>query len=138
MTKIDFYVGMKNRLSFAYRLVRKAYRSKFGVVVIADIDVLKTFDAQLWQLNPLDFIPHCFSNNLDLAKVTPVVLSDFTWEFSSCEILVNLGERVPMRFSRYERLLEVIGNDPLSIQAARERYRTYKKEGYLIESHKIL
>lgn len=138
MTQIDFYVGMNDRLNFAYRLVRKIYKYQSKIVVTGDIKTLKIFDDLLWKSVPTDFIPHCFVHDVGLVKTTPVILCDIDFHFSFYEVLINIGENIPCHFSRYERLLEVIGNDSVSVKAARHRYIQYKKLGYLIKSHKIL
>ena len=47
-------------------------------------------------------------------------------------ILVNLGETVPAQFARFERLLEVVGNEDDELAAGRERYRFYRDRGYAL------
>lgn len=138
MTKIDFYVGMHEQLDFAYRLVRKAYRQQEKLMVTGENEILKEFDVLLWNAVPTDFIPHCFVEKENIAEKTPIVLSVLGWQSASYDILINLGRNLPRYFSRYQRLLEVVGSDVLAIKAARSRYRIYKNQGYFIKSHKII
>jgi DNA polymerase-3 subunit chi len=37
---------------------------------------------------------------------------------------------VPERFSRYERLIELVASDEVSVFKGRERYKLYKQRGY--------
>jgi DNA polymerase-3 subunit chi len=54
-------------------------------------------------------------------------------ELASADLLINLARETPAFFGRFERMLEVIGNDPEEIQAGRTRYRFYKERGYALK-----
>ncbi|RDJ93817.1 DNA polymerase III subunit chi, partial [Lacticaseibacillus rhamnosus] len=40
-------------------------------------------------------------------------------------------------FSRFQRLVEIVGTDASDRQAARERYRFYRDRGYEIRTHQL-
>jgi DNA polymerase-3 subunit chi len=115
--------------------VRKAYLSGQPIVVLAEPDRLAAFDEQLWTFSPLDFVPHCMAAS-PLAKDTPVVLAANLDEVPHHQILVNLGMSVPPQFARFERLLEVVGNEEQELAAGRERYRFYRDRGYALNNYK--
>ena len=56
-----------------------------------------------------------------------------TPEFS--DVLINLSSEVPLFFSRFERVTEIIGL--LDKASGRERFRFYRDRGYPLKSHTI-
>ena len=53
------------------------------------------------------------------------------------QVLVNLGERMPPAFSGYARVIELVGSDAASRQAARARFRSYREQGYTPLTHDV-
>jgi DNA polymerase-3 subunit chi len=53
------------------------------------------------------------------------------------EVLVNLGSTLPQFFTRFRRLVEVVGDDPEDRAQARQRYRYYKDRGYPLATHEV-
>ncbi|MCC8391742.1 DNA polymerase III subunit chi [Paraburkholderia sp. MMS20-SJTR3] len=135
MTRIDFHSNVGNALLYACRLARKAYLAGQPLVVLAEPPRLRAFDEQLWVFSPLDFIPHCMAGT-PLASETPVVLTSNLDAAPHHQILLNLGATVPAQFARFERLLEVVGNDQDELVAGRERYRFYRDRGYALNNYK--
>ncbi|QSN61874.1 DNA polymerase III subunit chi [Caballeronia sp. M1242] len=135
MTRIDFHTNVGDPLAYACRLARKAYASGRSLVVLADPARLAAFDEQLWTFAPLEFVPHCMAKSA-LAQETPVVLAADLDDVPHHQVLVNLGAPVPAQFARFERLVEIIGDDADELAAGRERFRFYRDRGYAIETHK--
>ena len=50
-------------------------------------------------------------------------------------MLINLGAAIPEFFSRFERVAEIVLNDPESLRASRARWSFYKDRGYPLEHH---
>ena len=60
------------------------------------------------------------------------------WEpEGECEVLINLDSDVPLFFSRFERVAEILDQDPQTRQKGRERYRFYRDRGYDLNTHEI-
>ncbi|MDR5811079.1 DNA polymerase III subunit chi [Caballeronia sp. LZ019] len=135
MTRIDFHTNVGDPLAYACRLARKAYASGRALVVLAEPQRLAAFDAQLWTFAPLEFVPHCMAKSA-LAQETPVVLASDLNDVPHHQVLVNLGAPVPAQFARFERLIEIVGNESDELAAGRERFRFYRDRGYAIETHK--
>jgi DNA polymerase-3 subunit chi len=135
MTRIDFHSNVGDSIAYACRLVRKAYLSGQPIVVLAEPDRLAAFDEQLWTFSPLDFVPHCMAAS-PLAKDTPVVLAANLDDAPHHRILINLGQSVPVQFARFERLIEVVGDDEEELAAGRQRFRFYRDRGYALNMHK--
>jgi DNA polymerase-3 subunit chi len=89
----------------------------------------------LWTFSDVDFIPHCMADS-PLAAGTPVVLTTALELAPHHAILINFSAAVPTQFARFERLLEVIGNQPDMLAAGRERYRYYRDRGYALNMYK--
>jgi DNA polymerase-3 subunit chi len=135
VTRIDFHTNVGDPLAYACRLARKAYASGRSLVVLAQSERLAAFDEQLWTFAPLEFVPHCMAKS-PLAQDTPVVLASDLDDLPHHQVLVNLGAAVPAQFARFERLIEIIGNEAGELAAGRERFRFYRDRGYAIETHK--
>jgi DNA polymerase-3 subunit chi len=135
VTRIDFHTNVGDPLAYACRLARKAYASGRALVVLAEPQRLAAFDEQLWTFAPLEFVPHCMAKS-PLAQETPVVLASDLNDVPHHQVLVNLGAPVPAQFARFERLIEIVGNEGDELAAGRERFRFYRDRGYAIETHK--
>ena len=74
-----------------------------------------------------------------MAERTPVLLtaSDADVPASHRQVLVNLGERMPPAFADYARVVELVGTDAQSRQAARVRFRSYREQGYTPLTHDV-
>lgn len=137
MTEIDFYSGGGDKLHTACRLVAKVVRQDLKLMVYSpDTAMVERLDKLLWTFSPIDFIPHCRTDD-KLAGVTPVVLGHQYTQLPHDDVLLNLDAEYPPFFSRFQRLIEITGTTPEDTQAARKRYRFYKDRGYEIRHHKL-
>jgi DNA polymerase-3 subunit chi len=139
MTRIDFHFNAPDRLAYGCRLVRKVHRAGHRIVVHCDTpDLLQAMNEALWTFSAQDFIPHVLAQD-QLADRTPVLLADddVPPALGMHDVLINLGQSLPPGFSRYERLIEVIGPDEPDRQAGRERWRFYRDRGYPLNTHDL-
>jgi len=137
LTRVDFHFNAPDKLQYGCRLVRKIYRARHKVLVWCDDKVrLAEFDRMLWTFSQHDFIPHVAACD-PLAAETAVVLAGEPAETAFHEVLVNLGNATPPMFSRFDRLIEVVANDPTDRDAARERWRFYRDRGYPMHRHDL-
>jgi len=144
MTRVDFYVleesAEQARERFACRLAEKAWRLKHRVYLYAASPAeARHLDSLLWTFNDRSFLPHVLdAPDLDpeLAAATPVRVGAGEPAFEA-ELLVNLGGDVPLFFSRFARVAEIVGGDEARRALARERFRFYRDRGYAMETHHI-
>jgi DNA polymerase III subunit chi len=137
MTRVDFYFNCENRLSTACSLCQKAYRSGKRLFVYApDRVIADEIDRQLWTRQALSFIPHCRVES-PLADQTPILIGNDPNPADSPDILLNLDQTPPGFFSRFERVLEVVGTNLQERRAGRERYRFYRERGYDLNDHDL-
>ncbi len=139
MTRVEFHHNLPDKLDYACRLLRKVYRRGEAVQVVAPHAVLLSLDAALWSFSALDFIPHCSADaHPTLRTASPIVLaSDCAGGVERAGVLVHLGEVVPAGFERYERLIELVSQDPDDRAQARLRWRHYADRGYPVQGHDL-
>ena len=136
MTRVDFHFNAPDKLQYASRLVRKAYRAGQRVVVFAEAGAVAELDRTLWTFSPTDFIPHVRATD-PLAPQTPVILCSEACDTPHADVLVNLSRETPAFFSRFERLVEVVTADEDDRGSARARWRFYRDRGYPLQSHDL-
>ncbi len=137
MTSIDFYFNADDRLQVACRLAGKAYAQKKKLLIYAPASgTARRIDTLLWTWQQLSFIPHCLASD-PLAASTPVLITAGTPEPPESDVLLNLADDCPPFFERYERLLEIVGQDDAGRSLGRERFKFYKERGYAIGTHDL-
>ncbi len=135
MTRVDFHLNVPDKVAYACRLVRKIRRAGRQAVIWCDDPArLREFDTALWSFSPREFIPHVMASDR-LAARTPVLLTSTEGELPHHDVLVNLGTGLPRFFTRFERLVELVGTAEDDRVQARQRYRHYKDRGYPLETH---
>ena len=90
----------------------------------------------IWSMPPIGFVPHCRSADR-LAPVTPVIVDHVADPLVHDQVLVNLCDQTPPFFSRFQRLVEIVGVEDADREAARVRFRFYRDRGYEIRTHQL-
>jgi len=137
MTRIDFYSNAESKLQVACQLVAKAVREQLPVLVyVPDQDAARSLDKMLWTYQAIGFVPHCLASDV-LSAETPVVIAFDDFEPAHHRVILNLHLDSPPAFSRFERLVEIVGVDDDDRQRARSRFRFYRDRGYEIHHHDL-
>ena len=137
MTQIDFYTHVPDRLRTACALTAKAFARGFRVTVFcADAETVQRLDRMLWTTPAIGFVPH-YTPDDPLAPVTPVILDHLGENLQNDGVLLNLRPEWPPFFSRFQRLLEIVGVEEDDRTLARERFRFYRDRGYEIRTHDL-
>lgn len=139
MTRVDFYVLEEpaDAAVIACRLAEKAYQRRQRVMIQAADEAGATLlDDRLWSFRQGAFVPHALLDSPD-AETAPVLVGTADPGRGCDQVLINLGAEVPMYFSRFERLAEIVPPGDGHRQAGRERYRFYRDRGYPLEQHRI-
>jgi DNA polymerase III subunit chi len=147
MTKVGFYVlqseaaDSNGRLGLACRIAEKALRAGIGdgqrtYIHCPDQATLDTLDDLLWTFRQGSFVAHERLDQVrDWQDTAPVILGCTEPPPELGQVLINLADQVPLFFSRFERVAEIV--DPAGREAGRQRYQFYKDRGYPLETHKI-
>jgi DNA polymerase-3 subunit chi len=137
MTRIDFYFNADSKLQVACQLAAKALQQRLRVLVFApDESVARSIDRMLWTFQALAFVPHCLTSDV-LAQDTPILIARDAEAPPHDEVMLNLDAQTPPSFSRFRRLIEVVGMEEDDKQAGRERFRFYRDRGYEIGRHDL-
>ncbi|MFA6921708.1 MAG: DNA polymerase III subunit chi [Gallionella sp.] len=138
MTKVDFYTGSTDKLRTACQLSHKAMQHGLHTVIsLPDAASLDALDKLLWHYPDTAFIPHTRVDAPDpstelrtgLSK-WPVVLSVDNDKFPHHDMLISLHDECLPYFSRFERVVEIVGSDEEESRRGRERYKFYRDRGY--------
>lgn len=137
MTSIDFYFNAADKLQVACRLAGKALAQKKRLLIFApQADTARRIDRMLWTWPQVAFVPHCMAHE-PVAAQTPVLITTEPADPPECDVLLNLGADCPPFFERFDRLLEVVGQEEEDRGYGRSRYKFYKERGYAIGSHDL-
>jgi len=138
VTEVAFHFNAPDSLAYACRLLRKAVGSGAKVVVTGPPDTLRELDALLWTFSATDFVPHCLADSEShVVAASPVILATSIASTAHQQVLLNLGRLVPEGFDRFERVIELVGQDEQQRQIARARWKQYTDRGYAITRHDL-
>jgi DNA polymerase III subunit chi len=137
MTRIDFFFNVDSKLAKVAELAEAAFKKGRKVTIYAQHQAhAQSLEQSLWQANPTAFVPHCLANS-PLACETPIVI-DWQTQPLQDDILINLQVEQPTSFSRYLRLIEIVGLEEADKVAARLRYQFYRDRGYTLNCYDAL
>jgi DNA polymerase III subunit chi len=138
LREVEFHTGVADRVEFACRLLRKAYRKGVRVLVTAPGPVLAALDRELWTFDERDFVPHLrvlAATAAGAAARTPIWLTEGRVPDGAPAVLVNLGADPPQDLAPFERVIEIVSRDADDEAAGRARWRTYKSRGLDVRHH---
>lgn len=137
MTEVLFYTHVENKLQTACQLAAKAITRKMRVLILTpEAETSERLSRMLWTTPSTGFVPHCRTSDR-LAPVTPVIVDHVAEPLVHDDVLINLCDETPAFFSRFHRLVEIVGTDDGDLGRARERFRFYRDRGYDIRTHKL-
>jgi DNA polymerase-3 subunit chi len=139
MPQVDFYIlpspQPAARLDFACKLVEKAWRMGHRIHLhCGDAAQREDLDARLWQFKGESFVPH---NSVEDDPAAPITLGLGDTPASQDDLLVNLDLKIPGGFERFQRIVEIVVEDPAIRQAARDNFRFYRERGYPLQDHRL-
>jgi DNA polymerase-3 subunit chi len=137
VTEITFYTHADDPLDVARRIAAKAYGQGKQVMIYApDAAIADAVDRLLWTTPALGFVPHCRDSDA-LAGETPVLIGTNADALRSADVMINLHAEQPPAFARFERLVEIVGQDDAGLEPGRARYRFYQTRGYALKTHDL-
>ncbi len=139
MTELAFHTGLPDKLDYACRLLRKAWRQGARVLVTGSTAELARLDQALWVFEQEEFVPHLrlrAGESVPAALMhTPIWLVDdadgSAGALAEASVLVNLGPGYPSAPNQFARVIELVSTDEPELQSARERWRSYVAQGLL-------
>lgn len=143
LPRVDFYVskdsesnsGSQFTLLTTCRIAEKALTAGHRIHIrMRNLEECEKLDALLWTFRDHSFIPHELSN--DPIDSCPVTISPEINE-NHVDMLLNVSDKVAENIKQFQRIAEIIDNQPESINAGRERYRFYRENGLDPQHHEV-
>ncbi|MAL93687.1 MAG: DNA polymerase III subunit chi [Haliea sp.] len=137
--RVSFYVVQHGdpgqRLAIVARLADKALRQGYRIHIHAgDEGQARALDDLLWTFRPASFVPHALAGE---PGDQPVSIG---WQGAPADerdLLINLQPGVPGFFQQFQRVAEVVTQDPASLEAQRAAWRFYRQQGCELEKHDL-
>lgn len=137
MTEITFYTFAEDPLDVARRVAAKAHGQGRQVMIYApEASAADAIDRLLWTTPALGFVPHCRDDD-PLANETPVLIGSKPDALRRADVMINLHSAPPPAFARFERLVEIVGQDAPGRDQGRARYRFYQTRGYALKTYDL-
>ena len=131
-------IGSKNHLLYVCKLVEKGFKQKIQPIYIhaSNQQQAEQLDKLLWTFKQDSFIPHTIVGTSDLDS-TPVQIGWNENQFHPAAAIVNLSEEIPISYLESKKIHEIIDNDEIKKNKARERWKNYKSEGCHLDIYQI-
>ena len=141
MTRIDFYIlenqDPRSQDKLACRITDKAWQQQHKVYIHTNtLAQSQQLDDLLWVFQDGSFLPHSLYQT-DIARDTPVLIGHDHEPEHINDVLINLADDVPPFYSRFQRVVELVGGDETMKQKARDRFKYYRDRGHAIETHNL-
>lgn len=143
MTQIDFYVLSEQSIEathlFIARLAEKAFTSGHQIFIYTDqVEQANQLNQCLWTFRAESFLPHEIADHTRSSTASAINISEAQApEALPKDLLINLNEGVPDSFTQYQRVIEIVSQQPEQKQRAREHFKFYKERGFTPRSHDI-
>lgn len=150
MTRIDFYILASDqivaRLEFSCRLAAKAARLGHDVYLHCDnqndaINLKHMLDCEEEDgFLPNVILDHHNENNAD--HEVQVIMPPIQIGYGQClanhhDIMVNVSHSKPTFFAMFDRLSEVVIQEPALLTMSRDSYRFYQNRNYPLHRHDL-
>lgn len=138
MTQVTFHVNAPDKTAYACRLLRKAAGMGAKVMVTGRSEELGRLDVALWTFSALEFLSHCRSDApAPMVAVSSVVLADAGQPVRGARVLLHLGGPSTEDVQTFDKVIEIVGQDPADRQEARQRWRLYAGQGHEMVHHEV-
>ncbi len=130
--KVEFYVlpttQPVDRLNAACRLAHKAWRAGFMTFIrCSDAQQQQELDDLLWSFRRQSFIPHeLHSEN----ATAPVLIGLNQQPQAKSGVLINLHNEISAHLDCFNRVIEIVNQEPELLQICRQNFVRYRELGY--------
>ncbi len=134
MSEISFYHLQRQSLEHALpKLLQRVAGADMRAVVIADtVERIEALNTLLWTYDPGSFLAHGTAGD-GPAEQQPIYLTTQDENPNDASVLVLLDGREVAGLADYERVLDLFdGNDETAVEAARNRWASYKEAGHSV------
>lgn len=137
MTRVDFYLlaegANTSRMAFACQLAETIWRRGHQLYIhVANEQQAHELDEKLWNFKPEAFVPHGL---LNAHPPSPVEIGWQADPGNHQDVLLNLDLKIPLHFSRFQRVAEIIDATEAVKTPKRADWKFYKERGYPVTAH---
>ena len=141
MVQVDFHFNAPDKWLYVCRLLRKISGQGKRTAVCGPEEALHLLNQSLWNLNPTDFVTHCWSHeDAKLRQQSSIILST-DWPSllseSGLGVALNLNAEAPTNFGHFTRWVEVVGPEESDKASARARWKHYNQLGFTINRYDL-
>jgi DNA polymerase-3 subunit chi len=141
MLQVDFHFNAPEKWPYVCRLLRKISSQGKRTGVCGSEADLHALHLSLWQLNPSDFVPHCWhTDSASMVGRSSIILATDWPALVACanlQVGLNLNAEAPSDLGGVTRLVEVVGPDETDKVSARMRWKHYTQLGFTINRHDL-
>lgn len=142
MTRVDFYISPSHaaqaRQQLACRIADKAYQQNCKIYIHTDSEQeTRLLDDLLWTFKQDSFLPHACHGSEEQNNSAIVIGHQQQAPNVNKDVLINLARQVPLFFSQFERVAEMINENEDQKQHGRDRFRFYRDRGYELKTHQL-
>lgn len=139
--KISFYLlpesTPKSCDLYACRIVEKAYSNKHTVYINTySLEEAQKIDTQLWTFRDISFIPHEIYNQ-NLNSKAQILIGYNVTPSKKDDILINLTNEIPVFYTQFNHIIEIVPNNQDLKTIGRKKYQTYQKQKLQIKTFNI-
>ncbi|EAQ99407.1 DNA polymerase III subunit chi [Congregibacter litoralis] len=139
MTRVGFYIventDTSSRTRLALRLTEKAHKQGHRVFINSENEAqARELDELLWTFRPASFLPHALCSDDSSEQIC------IGWGQEPAghdDLLINLQLSVPDFIGRFQRVAELVNQEPARLEALRHSWRHYRERGYALEEHRL-
>ncbi|NEX20218.1 DNA polymerase III subunit chi [Thiorhodococcus mannitoliphagus] len=141
MSRIDFYSlepgSRGDRFLLACKLVERIRAKGLRALIFCpDLEQARHLDRLLWTYRDDSFLPHGLVGKVD-TDLTPILISTDGRPETEHQVLINLALQPPDFLNRFERVCDLVDQNPEILAAGRVRYRGYRGAGLEPNHHKL-
>jgi DNA polymerase III subunit chi len=142
MPTIDFYLlsttNQEETYRFLCRLIDKAYQQQlYAYIHTHSLEEAHYVDDLLWTFRDISFIPHQLGElSSTQIPVSVFIGMDKPISFPT-DILFNFAAEVPLFFSEFTRVIEIVSEEATNKLQARKKYKAYKEQNCPLTTHHI-
>ena len=138
--RVDFYkLSSQSKSSinrFCCQLADKVVKMGKPVFVMTNDETeTRLMDDVMWSFSDSSFVPHDTQGNT-VDTDTPVIIGHQI-PAGGRYLLINLTDKIPGNLLEYERIAEIINDEPQILHQGRARYSSYKNDAYPLHYHEI-
>lgn len=139
--RVDFYLLNDSQPQAAWliacRLLEKAYQHGHRIFVYCESkENAEHLDELLWTYKEESFIPHNLQGE-GPEPPPPVQIGYGAEPRGFNDILLNMATTIPPFFTRFRRVMEIVGADDTAKELSRNHYREYRSKQCELHTHNM-